>query len=133
MAQGFTYHLGIDFNVRESARVHSPTIGKVVQVWHDADTNGGWGGRLIIELKRRLYLVVAHLDRIFAGEGQRVRQGQVLGTIGGPPENGNWHPHLHVQLVRGSFEDIDGYGELTVHNQRVFPDPLLFWPPEYAR
>ncbi len=133
MRPGFAYHLGIDFAVPEQSQVYSPTSGKVVQVWHDPDTNGGWGGRLTIELKPRLYLILAHLDEICPPVGGRVRPGQLLATVGGPPDNGNWRPHLHVQLVRGSYKNIDGYGEFSVRNQRKFPDPILFWPPKYAR
>jgi murein DD-endopeptidase MepM/ murein hydrolase activator NlpD len=130
MARGSIYHLGIDFNVPENSRVHSPTVGKVAQVLHDTDLNGGWGGRLIIELKPRFRLVLAHLGKVYVRDGEKVRPGQLLGSIGGPANNGNWYPpHLHVQLVRGSFGKIDGYGGISSHNQRKFPDPSLFWPP----
>jgi murein DD-endopeptidase MepM/ murein hydrolase activator NlpD len=132
MPEGFTYHLGIDFNVPENSRVHSPTGGTVVEVWHDNDTLGGWGGRLVIELKPRVFLLLAHLGKIHTRVGKKVRNGQILGNVGGTDINGNWFPHLHVQMVRGRFQKIDGYGEFSVSNQRKFPDPFMFWPPRYA-
>ena len=49
----------------------------------------------------------------------------------GPTNNGNWFPHLHAQMVRGSFAHVDGYGAFSVSNQRKFPDPFRFWPPQY--
>jgi hypothetical protein len=63
--------------------------------------------------------------------GTRVRVGQLLGNVGNPSNNGNWFPHLHAQVVRGSFATVDGYGEFSVRNQRKFPDPFMFWPPQF--
>jgi hypothetical protein len=84
-----------------------------------------------LELKPRLILLLAHLGKIRARPGSRVRAGQLLGNVGGPTNNGNWFPHLHAQIVRGRFANVDGYGAFSVDNQRKFPDPLRFWPPQY--
>ncbi len=133
MAPGMTFHLGVDFSVPERSRVFSPTDGTVTETWHDTDSAGGWGGLIIIHVKPRLRLILAHLGKIHVSAGQTVRAGQLLGTIGGVSTNGNWFPHLHAQLVRGKYESmhrsgIDGYGEFSVKNQRRFPDPFTVWP-----
>ena len=131
METGRTFHLGVDFNVPEKSRVYSPANARVVEAWHDNDTVGGWGGRVILEVRLRLYLVLAHLGRIRIDTGNQVRVGQFIGSVGGPTNNGNWFPHLHVQMVRGNYQRIDGYGEFSVRNQRKFPDPFMFWPPQH--
>jgi murein DD-endopeptidase MepM/ murein hydrolase activator NlpD len=129
MLPGSAYHLGVDFCVPERSRVYSPTGGTVYQTWHDEDKFGGWGGRVVIEMKPRLFLILAHLGKIHLVAGAKVKPGQLVGTVGGANNNGNWFPHLHAQLVRGSFNDrIDGYGEFSVKNQRKYPDPFTLWP-----
>jgi 4-aminobutyrate aminotransferase-like enzyme/Ser/Thr protein kinase RdoA (MazF antagonist) len=32
-------------------------------------------------------------------EGQHVAHGEQIGWVGAPPENGDWPPHLHVQII----------------------------------
>jgi murein DD-endopeptidase MepM/ murein hydrolase activator NlpD len=129
MRPGQMFHLGIDFNVPVNSRVYCPADAMVVEVWHDMDRNGGWGGRITLEIKPKLYLILAHLGRIRVRTGRTVRLGQLLGNVGNSTNNGNWFPHLHAQMVRGGFQGIDGYGEFSVRNQRKFPDPFRFWPP----
>lgn len=132
MEARMAYHLGVDFNVPEKSRVHCPAKAMVAEVWHDNDTVGGWGGRIALQVKPRLFLLLAHLGKICVQAGDHVRPGRLLGNVGGPTNNGNWFPHLHAQMVRGSFQQVDGYGEFSVRNQRKFPDPFRFWPPQYA-
>jgi len=132
MAPHCAFHLGVDFNVPEKSRVYSPAEARVVEVWHDEDTRGGWGGRIVLEVRPRLYLLLAHLGTIRVRLNAHLRAGQLVGSVGGPTNNGNWFPHLHAQMIRGSFDHIDGYGEFSVRNQRKFPDPFMFWPPQHA-
>ena len=135
MQPNLVFHLGVDFNVPERSRIYSPADARVVETWHDEDSRGGWGGRIALELKPRLILLLAHLGKIRVRSGSRVRRGQLLGNVGDPTNNGNWFPHLHAQVVRGSIADVDGYGAFSVGNQRKFPDPFRFWPPQcdYSR
>jgi murein DD-endopeptidase MepM/ murein hydrolase activator NlpD len=129
MPPGSAYHLGVDFSVPERSRVYSPTEGTVIETWHDVDRVGGWGGRIVIQIKQRLFLILAHFGKIHVHSGKNVTVGHLLGTVGGANENGNWFPHLHAQVVRGKFDNqIDGYGEFSVRNQRRFPDPFTLWP-----
>jgi hypothetical protein len=65
---------------------------------------------------------------------QALLPGAVFAEVGGPPENGNWHSHLHVQAIRAGlfheilldrFRELDGYGHpnATAELQQDFPDP----------
>jgi murein DD-endopeptidase MepM/ murein hydrolase activator NlpD len=128
MQEGQTTHLGVDLTVPIYSRTYSPSDGTVVEVWEDKDVNGGWGGRIIIKVKPRLFVILAHFGKMAVKEGQTVKTGDYLGSVGSPKQNGNWFPHLHVQIVRGSYKNIDGYGSFDPKTQRKFPDPMQFWP-----
>jgi len=44
------------------------------------------------------HLDVASLD--LWNPGDPIKKGQLVGNIGDFPENGDWPPHLHLQLIR---------------------------------
>ena len=132
-------HLGVDFNVRQSALVAAPRPGTVILVDDDHDRDGGWGPRVFLKLDGdpldNPVLIFAHLQGIEAEPGTRLSQGTVFAEVGGPPDNGNWIPHLHVQAIHsgkffevlvGKFAELDGYGSLgrIEDLQQNFPDPL---------
>jgi murein DD-endopeptidase MepM/ murein hydrolase activator NlpD len=82
----------------------------------DAPANAGYGNVVVIEypydsipadlrneLKLKtdqsLYVVYAHLEKIFVAQGERVSPGQVIGTTG---DTGNsTGPHLHLAVKKG--------------------------------
>lgn len=128
MKEGHSVHLGVDLTVPIGSRTYSPTEGTVVEVWDDPDTNGGWGGRIVIRIKPRVYVILAHFGKIAVREGQHIQVGTYLGSVGSAKNNGNWFPHLHVQMVRGSYRGVDGYGTFEPSTQRKFPDPMRYWP-----
>lgn len=132
-------HLGIDFNVPRGTPVAAPRAAAAFLVDHDHDREGGWGQRVFLKLEGAppddLVLIFAHLQRAEVTPGTRLLRGEVFAEVGGPPDNGNWAPHLHVQVIPSDFlvdvfterfAELDGYGPPTqVENLRVsFPDPL---------
>jgi len=137
-AGGFV-HLGVDFNVPESTRIAAPRAGRVLLVDDDHDRDGGWGPRVFFKLDGKppddAVLIFAHLKGIEVGPGSHLAQGTVFAEVGGPPDNGNWVPHLHVQAIRSenlfnvlvqSFTELDGYGSSACIQdlRKDFPDPL---------
>src|ERR1043166_4950251 len=75
--------------------------------------------------------------------GQPVARGQRIGSVGAPPENGDWPPHLHFQLITDLLElDCDFPGVAFAVQRDVWralsPDPNIilaipadrFPPPE---
>ncbi len=69
--------------------------------------------------------------------GERLKAGDVIGQLGGPHENGNWQPHVHIQLITYQPDhagDVIGAGEASYRAVwgEVFPDPMQFvgLPPE---
>jgi len=111
-------HLGIDYNVQADTLVALPAAGTVRHVMHDPDMEGGWGGRILWQLlESKNYLIYGHLKKeINLKIGQICERGDIVGTVGNNLDNGNWFPHLHVQLMdqqfidsHDNFEKIDGY------------------------
>ena len=138
-AKGTFLHLGVDFNVPQGTQVAVVEDSLVMLVDEDTDLDGGWGPRVFLKPSsaRRLKIVqiFAHLQAVRVQPGDRLAPGTVFAEVGGPPHNGNWHPHLHIQAVREPhfqeilierFSELDGYGHRSEMSilRREFPDPL---------
>jgi len=138
-------HLGIDFNVCAGCTVVAPFDGVVSVVDDDTPEPFGWGPRVFVERyeqesngeKMRFVYIFAHLEAIKVVPGECIKAGQRIGSIGTPPNNGNWYPHLHLQKVQGSVFDrhlssdiwkLDGYGDRSEADilEQEFPYPLSF-------
>lgn len=117
-------HLGVDFNVPSETKVYAARTGRVVDVIHDPDQEGGWGGRIIIKLTGQdLHYLYAHMDDILPKVGDEITQGELVGIVATSDKNGGWYPHLHVQCVSGDIPaDLDGYG---IHDPDKYPSPFL--------
>ena len=69
--------------------------------------------------------------------GQRVEAGDVVGWIGAPPRNGDWAPHVHVQVILDLLDLGVDYPGVARPSQRdvylaLSPDPaLLLGLPEH--
>jgi murein DD-endopeptidase MepM/ murein hydrolase activator NlpD len=114
-------HLGIDFWAEAGTPVFIPLAG-VVHSFQDNDNFGDYGPTIIVEHEyhdQPLYSLYGHLTRkSLEGlyEGKKISAGEKLAEIGPYPENGNWPPHLHFQLmtdVLGKKGDFPGVCSLT--------------------
>ncbi|MCX7019754.1 MAG: peptidoglycan DD-metalloendopeptidase family protein [bacterium] len=134
-------HLGVDFNVAQATEIAAGFPCRVMLVDNDNDTDGGWGMRVFLmpdhSLLWNVVLIYAHLRNVLAEAGDALSRGAVFAEVGGPPHNGNWHPHLHVQAVRDyyfkqilveRFTELDGYGHPDESRQlrECFPDPMPY-------
>jgi murein DD-endopeptidase MepM/ murein hydrolase activator NlpD len=135
-------HLGVDFHVPQGTPVVAGAPATVLLVDDDRDPDGGWGPRVLLRRRSQpgddMVAVFAHLQVPRCHPGDELGPADVLAEVGGPPANGNWHPHLHLQLLRFStYEgifvahscDLDGYGDPARKDElaRLFPDPLRSW------
>lgn len=92
---GYTrMHAGIDFAARYGSPIYAATDGVVSY----AGRHGGHGNYVRLEHGRGLATGYAHMSRIAAAPGQRVRQGQVIGYVGSSGLSTG--PHLHYELYR---------------------------------
>ena len=97
-------HLGIDFWAEAGTPVFAPLDG-VVHSFQDNNNFGDYGPTIILEHElnsKPLYSLYGHLTRqSLEGlyEGKKINKGNKLAEIGPYPENGDWPPHLHFQLM----------------------------------
>ena len=87
-------HQGVDFGVPSGTPIYAAGDGKVVK----AGPNGGYGNYIEIEHSQQYATAYAHLSGFAAGlrEGQRVRQGEVIGYVG--MTGLATGPHLHYEV-----------------------------------
>lgn len=110
-------HLGIDFWAEAGTPVFAPLDG-VVHSFQDNAHFGDYGPTIILEHTFNgapLFSLYGHLSRsslngLFIGKA--VKAGEKIAEIGPYPENGDWPPHLHFQLMndmlglRGDFPGV---------------------------
>lgn len=104
-----SYHSGLDIAAARGTPFTAPADGVVVLASAEEFTLEG--RLLIVDHGQGLTSAFLHADSLAVAEGQRVRQGQVLGTVGATGRATG--PHLHWGLVW----------------QGARLDPLLFLPP----
>lgn len=135
--EGHTVHLGVDYNVPAGTKVHAPFDCTVIHSWVDPDQNGGWGGRLILDVGDKHFemaFILGHLTHDLPKVGDKFKAGDVIGIVANYPDNGNWFPHLHVQCVdpmllvllpTDKWHTIDGYDKYDDELAKDYPDPEL--------
>lgn len=108
-----TIHLGLDFWVPANTALTCPADG-IVHSFADNNNYGDYGPTIILEhenLEGESYFTLyGHLSReSIQGikKGQKVKKAEVLGAVGNYPENGDWPPHLHFQIMN-SMKDYKG-------------------------
>ena len=91
---GYTrMHAGIDFAARYGSPIYAVTDGVVTY----AGRHGGHGNYVRIQHGGGLATGYAHMSRIAADRGQRVRRGQVIGYVGSSGRSTG--PHLHYEIL----------------------------------
>ena len=92
---GYTrMHAGIDFAAAYGSPIYAVTDGVISY----AGRHGGHGNYVRIEHGGGMATGYAHMSRIAASPGQRVRQGQVIGYVGSTGLSTG--PHLHYEVYR---------------------------------
>ena len=114
-------HLGIDFWADAGTPVFAPLDG-IVHSFQDNAHFGDYGPTIILEhiyAGKPLYSLYGHLTRQSLNglyEGKQFKAGEKLAEIGPYPENGDWPPHLHFQLMTdmlGMKGDFPGVCSVT--------------------
>lgn len=101
-AGGKRLHEGIDIPAERGTPVVAVADGEVVRVAH----KGGGGKQVWLQVGSRQYFY-AHLDSWEVREGQRVRRGDVIGTVGNTGNASHTMPHLHFGVYVDRHETID--------------------------
>ncbi len=111
-----TVHMGVDLFDVPGTEVHAPLDGVVLSV-HDNAARLDYGPTVVLEHHAPdgpFWTLYGHLERASVAElseGARVAAGDVIARVGPPPENGDWPPHLHFQILAdllGNRHDFPG-------------------------
>lgn len=143
-----TVHLGIDLFVEADSAVYAPLAGEVY-AFHNNAAPLDYGPVIILkhepENGQTFFTLYGHLSQGSIDSlriGQRFEAGQLLGSVGAPPINGGWTPHLHFQIVTDLLDlDCDFPGVCRASEREIWrefsPDPNLIlgipaerFPPE---
>ena len=128
-------HLGIDIWGEIGTPVHAP-LGGMVHSFSVMPENGDYGVVIILQHQletMNFYTLYGHLsisDIKYLRKGQFISRGEPFSHFGPPEENGNWPPHLHLQVIMdmGNMEgDYPGVCKISeaqayIHNS---PDPTV--------
>ena len=136
-AEPRSLHLGVDVWVPAGTPVAAP-LAATVHSLADNDNFGDYGPTIILqhELEGTIFFsLYGHLTRtdlLGLQAGQALAAGQVFAHVGPHPENGDWPPHLHFQLIadmqgrRGDFPGVAAPSERT-YWAALCPDPMLIF------
>lgn len=103
-AESRNLHLGVDVWLEAGTAVFTP-LEATLHSFRDNDNFGDYGPTIILQHKlegQTFYTLYGHLSRtslLHLQPGQRFSKGEQIATVGPYPENGNWPPHLHFQIM----------------------------------
>lgn len=111
-----TFHEGVDFDPGLGAAVHVIADG-VVRV-ADAADDSGLGVHVVVDHVvdgAKVTSVYGHLElgSLTVTQGQRVREGDVIGAVGSTGISTG--PHLHFEIRPGGTDAVDPYPWLVAH------------------
>ncbi|MCW1970951.1 MAG: aminotransferase class III-fold pyridoxal phosphate-dependent enzyme [Anaerolineae bacterium] len=150
-----TVHLGLDLWSKAETPIHAPLAGKVV-AFHNNTARLDYGPVIILQheldnekwkmengelelpahnpkSKITFYTLYGHLslgslDGLYVGKD--IAAGEVFAWMGPPPINGDWAPHLHMQVMLDLLDQGVDYIGVCRASQRslwlnLSPDPNL--------
>ena len=97
-------HIGLDIWGAAGTEVFAP-LGGMVHSFAFNDNFGDYGATIILQHQLdtvSFYTLFGHLalaDLSDLRKGKFVTRGELIGHFGKPQENGNWPPHLHLQVI----------------------------------
>lgn len=116
----------LDFaNANDPVAVVAAAAGTVASTRTE---QANWGNRVLIDHGNGLYSLYGHLESIDVSEGQRVRQGQRLGSMGNTGNSSGRHVHFAFMRAPGPDgpfeavlpEPLSGYTDFHTHGRRVY-------------
>ncbi|MDB5235290.1 MAG: peptidase [Hymenobacter sp.] len=128
-------HLGVDVWIAAGTPLLAP-LPAVVHSLADNANFGDYGITVILQHELEgtpFYSLYGHLSRkewTVLSVGQQLGKGQAFATVGPYPENGDWPPHLHFQLIadlQGRVGDFPGVARPSEREKwaALCPDPNL--------
>ncbi|KAB1157372.1 aminotransferase class III-fold pyridoxal phosphate-dependent enzyme [Tenacibaculum aiptasiae] len=135
-----TIHLGIDYWLSANTAVHAILDGEVII----ATNNSGdkeYGGLVVLKHQineLEFYTLYGHLTVKSATKhnlGDIIKKGEKIAELGDHPENGNWAPHLHFQIMLSLFDYKNDFPGVAYFSQieiwkSICPNPNLLFKSE---
>ncbi len=87
-------HRAIDVGARNGAPIVAADSGFVVKASHG--WNGGYGRMVMIDHGNGIVSLYAHMNTIYVRQGENIRKGEQLGTVGNTGRSTG--PHLHFEI-----------------------------------
>jgi 4-aminobutyrate aminotransferase-like enzyme/Ser/Thr protein kinase RdoA (MazF antagonist) len=121
-----TVHLGVDFWLPAHTPVHALLDGEVITAVNDAGDKE-YGGLVILKHtvgQLVFYTLYGHntVESVLKHKpGDQIRKGEKIAELGDYPENGNWAPHLHFQVMLSLLDYTDDFPGVA------YPDQLNVW------
>ena len=91
------FHEGIDFSAPSGTPIYAPGDGVVISTHY---SHRGYGNRLVIDHGFNFKTVYAHNKDFKVKEGDTVKRGQLIATIGNTGKS--TAPHLHYEVHKGN-------------------------------
>ena len=134
-------HIGVDVFMPAGTWLHAPLDGRV-HSFANRSMHGDYGPVIILQHEldgmsfHSLYGHLAETSLDGLSEGRTIVAGEAFAQIGPRPNNGNWPPHLHFQLIHDleGSRDCDYVGVVRAEDVAFYrencPDPnaLLVTP-----
>lgn len=128
-------HIGLDLWINESAPVYA-TLEGTIHSFQNNDALGDYGPTII--LKHQIGHFTFHtlyghlsLDSLDGKKiGNFVKKGEQIASLGLPPINGDYAPHLHFQIIMDMENKVGDYPGVCNQSRLAFylencPDPNL--------
>jgi murein DD-endopeptidase MepM/ murein hydrolase activator NlpD len=125
-----TVHIGVDVTMTAGSALFAPLDG-VVHGFEDARTRLDYGPVIVLRHDipaedpagepLSFYTLYGHLDRDSLDGltiGQSIRAGERFAAIGAPPDNGDWWPHVHVQIITDLLDVPCNFNGVAPASQR---------------
>ncbi|TDP58164.1 peptidoglycan DD-metalloendopeptidase family protein [Flavobacterium dankookense] len=118
-------HIGLDLWINKQASIHAVLDG-VIHSFQNNTALGDYGPTIILEHEYNnvlFYSLYGHLSEESLQEkeiGQKVIKGEQIATLGLPPINGDYAPHLHFQIIMNMEGKTGDYPGVSSENNLNF-------------
>lgn len=96
-------HLGIDLAAPKGTPILAAQAGTVIYAGREFR---GYGKMVLVESGDGWATLYAHFDKILVAEGQRIRQGEVIGGMGRTGRATGVHLHFEIRKDRGPIDPL---------------------------
>lgn len=104
-------HKGLDFAMPQGSPIHALHSGVVTKVSHD----GGFGNAVWMKFPDGYTAVYGHMNEVFVKARSKVRDQDIIGTVGSTGHSTGPHLHLGIMDNHGQWIDPNAY----IHPQVV--------------